>query len=118
MLKTSEIPESQYKSTKASRAQAKIIIDVAEGRRKDMPGFTTRIFVPPKEVKKARTSLKLTQKGFADLLKVQLITVQSWEQGLRSPDNTVAMLIQLLPGDKHLRKILETFGSPKRTAAA
>jgi DNA-binding transcriptional regulator YiaG len=108
----------QYRSSKATRAMAKVVIDFEEGRRKDMPGFTARIHVPAQEVKKARTSLKLTQKGFAELLKVQLITVQSWEQGLRSPDNTVAMLIRLLPKDKHLRVLLASFDATNRAAIA
>jgi DNA-binding transcriptional regulator YiaG len=104
----------QYRNTKETRAEAKIFWDYQEGRRSDLPGFTSRIYLEEGYIKKTRKALNLTQRAFADLLRVQLITVQSWEQGQRQPDNTAAILLQLLGKHKPVQRwLLELMGSPK-----
>jgi putative transcriptional regulator len=56
---------------------------------------------PPKsysadDIRRLRTQLKLSQPGFARLLQVSPKTVQSWEQGARSPRQSAARLLQFI----------------------
>jgi DNA-binding XRE family transcriptional regulator len=108
----------QYKSTPQTRREAKWVDEYLDGRRDDIPGYTGRILLAPAGIKKTRIGLRLTQKSFASLLKVQLITVQSWEQGQRSPDNTAALIILLLAKHKQVRKWLEALSPPQKPSMA
>jgi putative transcriptional regulator len=49
-----------------------------------------------------RQRLKLSQIGFAQLLNVSPKTVQSWEQGVRTPSHAAARLLQLIENPKLL----------------
>lgn len=49
-----------------------------------------------------RQRLKLSQAGFAQLLNVSPKTVQSWEQGARTPSHAAARLLQLIENPKLL----------------
>ncbi len=49
------------------------------------------------EIKKIReNTLKLTQVEFAQLLNVDVSTIQHWEQGLRRPRNSANRLLEVL----------------------
>jgi len=57
--------------------------------------------VPPKlytskEIKQLREQMNLSQSTFARLLMVSTKTVQSWEQGVRSPMHSSLRLIQFI----------------------
>ena len=49
-----------------------------------------------------RQRLRLSQTGFAQLLNVSPKTVQSWEQGARTPSHAAARLLQLIENPKLL----------------
>ncbi len=49
-----------------------------------------------------RQRLRLSQAGFAQLLNVSPKTVQSWEQGARTPSHAAARLLQLIENPKLL----------------
>jgi putative transcriptional regulator len=49
-----------------------------------------------------RQRLKLSQAGFAQLLNVSPKTVQSWEQGARTPSHAAARLLQIIENPKLL----------------
>ena len=64
---------------------------------------TTKVSIPdppealtPEAIQALRRKLSLSQAGFARLLVVSPKTVQSWEQGQRSPAGTASRLMQLL----------------------
>ena len=48
------------------------------------------------DVKAIRADLKMSQAGFALLLQVSSKTVQSWEQGVRTPRQSAARLLQFI----------------------
>ena len=48
------------------------------------------------DVKNIRTRLRMSQAGFARLLHISCKTVQSWEQGVRSPQHSSARLLQFV----------------------
>ena len=50
----------------------------------------------PQEVVRLRQHLHLSQAAFAAFLHVSVKTVQSWEQGDRSPSHTAARLLQMI----------------------
>jgi len=64
---------------------------------------TTKVSIPdppavltPEQIQALRRRLSLSQAGFARLLVVSPKTIQSWEQGQRSPAGTASRLLQLL----------------------
>ena len=48
------------------------------------------------DVRRIRTRLHMSQNGFAQLLQVSSKTVQSWEQGVRRPQQSSARLLQFI----------------------
>ena len=48
------------------------------------------------DVRRIRARLRMTQAGFASLLQVSSKTVQSWEQGIRRPQQSSARLLQFI----------------------
>jgi DNA-binding transcriptional regulator YiaG len=111
MLKEKPLPRMPYRSTAQSRAYAKQVIAYAEGKRMDLPGSNIRYIHSRGYIKAVRKKLDLTQKRLAHLLKVQLITVQSWEQEVRFPDNTAAVLIELLNKHPQVKGWLENISA-------
>ena len=68
---------------------------------------------PPKsysadDVRRLRNHLKLSQPGFARLLQVSPKTVQSWEQGARSPRQSAARLLQFIEHPEMLVEMGDT----------
>ena len=68
-----------------------------------LPLRVTEIFVPDppqhydaQDIKRIRTALNMSQTGFALLLQVSNRTVQSWEQGIRKPQQSSARLLQFI----------------------
>lgn len=59
---------------------------------------TLRFPVPPtpEELKAIRRKAQLSQSQLANLINTPKKTYQNWEQGLRKPDGTVTLLLQLL----------------------
>lgn len=47
----------------------------------------------PKEIRKIRTKLGLSQAEFAEYLGTSVACIRSWEQGLRRPQNTALRLL-------------------------
>jgi hypothetical protein len=93
----------RYISDKASKREAQRVLAFMEGG--PIPkGMDVTLHLPPKDIKYVRTEiLKLSQSGFAKLLKKETITIASWEAGRRIPDQTTTMLISLLAKHKQLR---------------
>lgn len=67
---------------------------------------TKEIFLPdaPKKyssrnIKNLRSKLKLTQKEFSSWLNVSLNTVQSWEQGTRTPNHSSLRVLEIFDKD-------------------
>jgi putative transcriptional regulator len=50
----------------------------------------------PDDVRRIRTRMRMSQAGFARLLQVSSKTVQSWEQGIRRPQQSSARLLQFI----------------------
>jgi len=92
-----------YKSTPASRAKAKAVIDHVDGRIKELPGFDLRLVLKAPQIKKVRNQVGLTQKDFAQLLNVDVTTVQNWEQGRRIPDGPVTAMMLVLQKHPQLK---------------
>jgi len=57
----------------------------------------------PKELKRIRKRLELTQRRFAGLVGVHLVTVKKWEASMRRIPNTTAKLIRLLAARQRRR---------------
>ena len=64
---------------------------------------TTRLSVPepPRpytdaDIRGIRDKLNLSQSGFARVLCVSIRTIQSWEQGLRTPNQAATRLLQVI----------------------
>jgi DNA-binding transcriptional regulator YiaG len=97
-----------YQSTPKSRREAAQVLLALEGKSSWPRGTQTHWVLAPSQIKRIRHDvLKLSQSGFAKLLKKELITVQSWEQGRRTPDSTTAIVIYLLGKKKALRDWME-----------
>ena len=58
------------------------------------------------EIRQLRESLHLSQAAFALLLQVSHRTVQSWEQGLRSPAHSAARLLQFIEQPELLDEVI------------
>jgi putative transcriptional regulator len=101
------IKRFSYKSTVQTRSQARNVIAHSEGRVKEPKGFIKRTVLDPSYIKQVRRDLELTQKEFAVLLGVELVTVESWEGGRRTPDGPVTNMILLLPRHPQLKYWLE-----------
>jgi putative transcriptional regulator len=76
---------------------------------------TTEVVVPepPRaytadDVRQLRTRLNLSQLGFARLLQVSNKTVQSWEQGVRRPQQSSARLLQFIQHPEMLAGLSKT----------
>jgi DNA-binding transcriptional regulator YiaG len=99
-----------YKSTEQTRAQARSVIAHVEGRVKEPIGFKKRLILDPASIRQVRKGLDLTQKEFAALLGVELVTVESWEGGRRIADGPVTNMILLLARYPQLKKWLADLG--------
>lgn len=77
---------------KASVGQADEII---KGKRSSSREF----HVDALEVKKIRAATGLSQKGFADLIKVDVGTLRNWEQGRREPTGPARALLRAIRND-------------------
>jgi len=54
------------------------------------------------DVKKIRQDLKLSQRKFAELIHVEIATLQNWEQGRRRPRGPAQALLTIIKNDpKH-----------------
>ncbi len=69
---------------------SRIAVNPESQRRKSAKAWEAK-----SEVAKARQSLALTQKAFADLLGIGLSTLRSWEQKKREPSGAARMLIAI-----------------------
>jgi DNA-binding transcriptional regulator YiaG len=108
--------KANYKSTSESRKEAVKVLAALQGKADWPKGTQTHWVLAHSEIKRIRHDvLKLSQSGFAKLLKKELITVQSWEQGRRTPDSTTAIVIFLLGKKKVLRNWMEQV-APKQVA--
>jgi putative transcriptional regulator len=65
----------------------------------------------PQHVARLRKKLNMSQSVFAATLNVSPRTVQSWEQGLRTPNQASLRLIQVLEMDPNLIRLI--FGGGK-----
>ncbi len=65
------------------------------------------------DVRRIRALLNMSQPGFAQLLQVSSKTVQSWEQGIRRPQQSTARLLQFIENPE----MLTTVGQRKREMA-
>jgi putative transcriptional regulator len=86
---------------------AQALKDWEDGKTKEPKGFVTvRILLPPKpaEIKGLRRKLHLTQDGLARLLNTGVYAVRSWEQGQRTPDGPVSLLMRLILADPAVKK--------------
>ena len=54
------------------------------------------IYFEPREMKRIRTSLKLSQRDFADRFGIPIATVRHWEQGRRQPDRAALAFYRIL----------------------
>lgn len=63
-----------------------------------MQKVVSKLFISPKmnSIKKIRHKYKLTQRKLAELLEVEIRTVQRWEYGEREPHLMTLKLIQKL----------------------
>ena len=50
----------------------------------------------PKEIAKLRSSLKVSQSIFSEILNVSVKTVQSWEAGRRQPAQSALRLLEII----------------------
>lgn len=60
------------------------------------------------DVQRVRARLNLSQAGFARLLQVSSRTIQSWEQGTRTPSPSSARLIQFIENPRLLSRVVQT----------
>ncbi len=66
---------------------------------------TSRTF-SSEEVIAIRTARKMTQAQFANLLAVNVKTLQSWEQGVRRPSRPTMRLLQIFNSPEEFRQIV------------
>jgi putative transcriptional regulator len=72
------------------------------------------------EVVSIRTRRHMSQAQFANLLAVNVKTLQSWEQGVRKPSNPTMRLLQIFDQPEAFRSVLvvrEAAGSPGKRKA-
>src|SRR5688500_10831748 len=87
------------------------LLDSIAHSRGELTLRTTELPAPPPAASPARVAalrrrLKMSQSGFAAALNVSPRLVQSWEQGLRTPDRGDLRLIQIIEQDPTLLKRL------------
>lgn len=58
----------------------------------------------PKDLKRIRQKLGLTQKELAERLGVTLVTVGRWEAGMRKISEPVAKLVKMIEADRRKRR--------------
>ena len=58
----------------------------------------------PKDIRKIRDRLEMSQTQFAKFLFVSIKTVQGWEQGLRRPNSSAARLLQFIEEPELLKR--------------
>ena len=75
--------------------------EAAKHRRKQTARVRVSRFSPevaalrPKEIRKIRTALGLSQADFADYLGTSVACVRSWEQGMRRPQSAALRLLTI-----------------------
>ena len=62
------------------------------------------------EVAPIRTRKNLTQAQFASILAVHVKTLQSWEQGVRTPSKATMRLLQIFDSPEDFRSLLAVGG--------
>lgn len=82
----------------------------AEKGELELRTHTVEIPDPPRaytaqDVQRVRLQLGHSQSSFARVLAVSLNTVQSWEQGVRTPSRTAARVLQLLEQPEQLERL-------------
>ena len=82
-------------------------IEFARGERELVTTIvpTSRTFTC-EEVIAIRTARKMTQAQFANLLAVNVKTLQSWEQGVRKPSRPTMRLLQIFDAPEEFRQII------------
>lgn len=56
----------------------------------------------PKEIRKIRRSLRVSQRVFARILNVSANSVESWEQGVRRPQQAALKLLEIARTSPHI----------------
>jgi len=69
---------------------------IAYSKGKHAGSKTHRVKVREVDVRKARTSLKLTQEQFAQAFGVSPQTIRNWEQGQRQPRGAALVLLNVI----------------------
>lgn len=95
------------------------LLDSIAHSRGELTLRTTELPAPPPAASPARVAalrrrLKMSQSVFAAVLNVSPKLVQSWEQGLRTPDRGDLRLIQIIEQDPGL--LTKLLASPARPA--
>jgi putative transcriptional regulator len=89
-----ELPEFSFKDLKHSLGQAlREAKDNGTCRKIKLPEPIVEI--PPKEIRKIRTQLQVSQSVFAAMLNVPLKTAVSWETGLHKPTRAALRLLDI-----------------------
>ena len=70
--------------------------NTAKSDKPPKPTAPPRDTMTPDEIRALRKSLGMTQPEFAEKLGVTVITVSSWERGIRNPSGSAVMLMQQL----------------------
>jgi len=65
--------------------------------------------MPPKEIVRARTEMRLSQAELGQLLNVHLMTVNKWESGKASPNHIQIVLLNELGKAAKIERIREEF---------
>ena len=81
-----------FSRLKASLGQAD---EIVKGKRAPSREF----YVDAVAVKKIRASTGLSQKSFAELIKVDVGTLRNWEQGRREPTGPARALLRAIRND-------------------
>jgi putative transcriptional regulator len=70
--------------------------EILDGIREIKAGGGKRYYVyGPKDIKRVRLNMKLSQADFASVLHVSPRTLQAWEQGQRHPSSAVISLLAI-----------------------
>lgn len=85
-------------------------VDHKTGRR---PLREDSVLIPVPDVKEIRTAMSLTQRDFAERYGLSLSAVRNWEQRKRTPEQAVALLLQLIK--KYPEKIADDVRALKTT---
>ena len=56
----------------------------------------SEINMPPERIQKIRSSYKISQSVFANLMNVSLSTVRQWEIGVRQPTGATKVLLEIM----------------------